>query len=237
MNIRNYIYVKKQRISRYLALSLSRNRSFTAMQLMLKTLRTNKMLPEKLVALDLFGFVGTTTTMDYAHLAQYLEVWEIDPYYAKHAKKNLPQAEVICGDSIKAIKTGLVRRTDYNFIVIDANVSSAFSDGSYESFGVFPYVLNYLADEAVIFVTLFSNIPEIIKLYGGSIAELDKGWIRARKEFFQLDDVINARGVDYLTAFERIIKEKKLELVHSQFINRNDSVGFGVFVIKRIAKI
>jgi hypothetical protein len=233
MNIKNYIYVKKQKLSRYLALKLARNRSFSAMQLMLKTLRTNKMLPEKLTALDLFGFIGTTTTMDYAPLTDYLEMWEIDPYYAKEAKKNLPNANVVCGDSINAIKTGLLHRKEYNFIVIDANVSSSFSDGSYESFGVFPHALNYIARQTVIFVTIFSNLKEFINLYGGSLEELDKNWIQARKDFFQLDNVVDARGIDYLKGFETRIKERNLELVQSQFINRNDCIGFGVFVVNK----
>lgn len=233
MNIRNFIYVKKQKVSRYLALKLARNRSFTAMQLMLKTLRTNKMLPQNLIALDLFGFIGTTTTMDYAHLAEYLEVWEIDPYYAKEAKRNLPHAEVVCGDSINAVKAGQLLRKEYNFIVIDANVSSAFSDGSYESFGVFPHVLNYIKTEAIIFVTIFSSLKEYSKLYGLSIEQLDKKWIKARQDFFQMEDVIDGSGIDYLKGFERIIKEKNINLLYSQFINRNDCIGFGVFVISK----
>jgi|688.fasta_scaffold62390_4 hypothetical protein len=233
MNIKLYLYVKKQKLSRYLALKLARNRSFSAMQLMLKTLRTNKMLPEKLIALDLFGFIGTTTTMDYAPLTEYLEMWEIDPYYAKEAKKNLPNANVVCGDSINAIKTGQLHRKEYNFIVIDANASSSFSDGSYESFGVFPHALNYIAQEAVIFVTIFSDLREITNLYGGSIEQLDPNWIKARKDFYQVENVIDARGIDYLKGFELIIKEKNIDLIHSQFINRNDSVGFGVFVVKK----
>lgn len=233
MTIKNFIYVKKQKLSRYLALKLSRNRSFTAMQLMLKTLRTNKMLPEKLIALDLFGFIGTTTTMDYENLTEYVELWEIDPYYAKEAKRNLPNANVVCGDSISAVKKGLLHKKEYNFIVIDANVSSAFADGSYESFGVFPHALNYIANEAVIFVTIFINLIEYTKYSGGLIEEIDKNWIQARKEFFKLDNVIDGRGIDYLNGFETIIKEKNLKLVHSQFINRNDYVGFGVFVINK----
>jgi len=189
------------------------------------------MLPEKLIALDLFAFVGTTTAMDYAHLTEHLEMWEINPYYAKEAKRNLPNAQVVCGDSINAIKTGLLRRKEYNFIVIDANVKSAFDDGSYESFGVFPYALNYIAKEAVIFVTIFTNLKETIKLYGGSLEHIDKDWIKARKDFFQIDNVIDGRGIDYLKAFERVIAKKNIALIHSQFINRNDSIGFGVFVV------
>lgn len=233
MKIKNYIYVKKQKLSRYLAIKLTRNRSFTAMQLMLKTLRINKMLPEKLVALDLFGFIGTTTTMDYAHLCDYLEMWEIDPYYAKVAKKNIPTANVVCGDSINAVKTGALLRKNYNFIVIDANVSSVFSDGSYESIGVFPHALNYAADKAVIFVTIFCNVVEMTKLYGGSKEQIDKNWLKARKEFFQIDNVVDASGIDYLKGFERVIAEKNFELTYSQFICRNDYIGFGVFVINK----
>ncbi len=89
------------------------------------------------------------------------------------------------------------------------------------------------AKEAVIFVTIFTNLKETVKLYGGSLEELDKDWIKARKDFFQLDNVIDGRGIDYLKAFERVIAEKNLALIHSQFINRNDSIGFGVFVVSK----
>jgi hypothetical protein len=233
MNLKLFIYVKKQKLSRYLALKLARNRAFSATQLMIKTLRTNKMLPEKLIALDLFGFIGTTTTMDYQHLAEYIEMWEIDPYYAKEAKKNIPKAHVVCGDSIKAVKEGNLLRKDYNFMVIDANVSSSFNDGSYESFGVFPHALNYLADKAVIFVTIFSNLKEYLNLYGDNIDKIDKNWIQARKNFYKMENVIDARGIDYLKGFEDIILQKNLKLEYSNFINRNDYVGFGVFVVSK----
>ena len=233
MNIKLFVYVKKKKLSRYLALKLSRNRAFSAMQLMLKTLQTNKMLPDKLIALDLFGFVGTTTTMDYAHLAEYLEMWEIDPYYAKEAKKNIPKAEVICGDSINAVKTGKLLRKNYNFIVLDANASSPFNDGSYECFGFFEHTLNYIADQTVIFVTIFSDLGKYLNLYGRALENVDKNWIQARKDFFQLDNVIDARGIDYLNAYERVIRQRNLEILYSQYINRNDYVGFGVFVVKK----
>jgi hypothetical protein len=233
MNLKQFIYVKKQKLSRYLALKLARNRAFSATQLMIKTLRTNKMLPEKLIALDLFGFIGTTTTMDYQHLAEYLEMWEINPYYAKEAKKNIPKAQVICGDSIKAVKEGNLLRKDYNFIMIDANISSSFNDGSYESFGIFPHALNYLANKSVIFVTIFSNLEEYLHLYGQSIDKVDKNWMQARKDFYKMENVIDARGIDYLKGFEDIILQKKLKLEYSNFINRNDYVGFGVFVVSK----
>jgi len=233
MNFRTLVYVKKQVLSRFLAKRISGNRTFTALQLILKTLRANKMLPERLVALELFGFIGTTGTMDYANLCDYLEMWEIDPYYAKHAEKNVPNAVVVCGDSINAIKTGKVLRKEYNFIVIDANSHSAFGDGNYESFGVFHHALNYIAKEAVILVAIFSDLNNLAKTYNTKVEDLDQNWIAARKEFFEMDNVINGRGIDYLKKYEKIVREKNIELIHSQFINRNDSVAFGVFVVKK----
>lgn len=233
MNLKTYAYVRKEKLSRYLATKLSRNRSFTAMQLMLKTLETNQMLPKKLIALDVFGFIGTSITMDFQHLAEYIEMWEIEPYYAKEAKKNVPIAKVVCGDSVKAAQTGAFLRKDYNFIVIDGNSIQPFGDGSYESFGVFPYVLNHIADHAVIFVTIYSNLKKTFELYGQSIEEADQKWLQARRDFYQMENIIDGKGIDYLKNFEKIITDKNLELVHSQFINRNDYVGFGVFVVKK----
>ena len=233
MDIRSFLYVKKQKLSRYLSLKLSRNRTFTAMQLMLKTLETNQMLPQKLIALELFGFIGTSTTMDYQDLAEYIEMWELNPYYAAEAKKNIPKATVVCGDSIKTIKEGEVLRKDYNFIVIDPNSASTFDDGSYESFGVFNHTLKYIADEAVIFVTIYSNLKKYASLYGNSVKDLDPKWINARKEFFQMENVIDGRGIDYLKAFDKIIIDNKMNVIFSQFLNRNECVGFGVFVIKK----
>lgn len=233
MNIKAFLYVKKEELSRYLAIKLSRNRASTAMQLMLNTLQANKMLPEKLIALELFGFIGTSVTMDYQHLAEYLEMWELNPFYAREAQKNIPKAKVVCGNSIDAIKFGKVLRKDYNFIVIDTNSASSFDDGSYESFGVFSHTLNYIANDAVIFVTIYSDLEKYSKLYGNTVDQIDKNWIKARKDFFQIENVINGRGIDYLKGFEREIRMKNIEIVQSQFISRNECVGFGVFVLKK----
>jgi hypothetical protein len=70
-------------------------------------------------------------------------------------------------------------------------------------------------------------------LYGQTVEQIDKDWIKARKEFFQLENVINGRGIDYIKGFEKIIVEKKMTVLYSQFISRNDCVGFGVFVVEK----
>lgn len=230
MKLKNFFYIKKEILSRKLALAFSRTRALTPLQLILKTLKCNNFLPERLVALELFGFIGTSTTLDYAQLTDYLEIWELNADFAKVAQKNIPQAKVICGNSVDAIKTGKVLRKDYNFIVIDTNSSSAYDDGSYESFSVFPNALNYIADNAVIIVTIYTELNNYTKHYK---RELNQNWIKARKDFFELENVINARGIDYLKGFEKQIILKNINIVQSQFFSRNDSVGFGVFVLKK----
>jgi hypothetical protein len=229
MKLKNYIYVKKEKFSRFLALKFSRNRSFTAMQFVLKTLQANKMLPEKLFALELFGFIGTSVAMDYQHLAEYLELWELNPGYAREAQKNIPMANVVCGNSIKAIKEGQLQRKEYNFIVIDPN-SNEFDDGSFESFSVFEPALKHLANEAVIVVTIYNNLKNFSKLYN---SEIDPNWISARKAFYSMDNVLDARGIDYLTSFENLIRKNNMKVEFSQFLSRNECVGFGIFVIKK----
>lgn len=231
MNFKKIYYVKKNKLSKWLAMKFSGNIAGTPMQLMLKTLTANQMLPKRLVALELFGFIGTSVTMDYEYLADYIEMWEIDPYYAKQAAKNIPKAKVVCGDSIKSIKDGGLFRNDYNFIVIDPNVFMSNYD-SYESIAVFNHALKYMAEEAVIFVGFVYNASKYIEKYGGIEDQLNK-WLKARKDFFEIENVINGRGIDYLRGFEGIIKTNNINLVFSQFISRNDYAGFGVFVLKK----
>ncbi|MBN8702787.1 MAG: hypothetical protein J0M08_06965 [Bacteroidetes bacterium] len=233
MSLKKYLYTKRQLFSRFFALKLSRERAFTALQLIIKTLQSNKYLPEKIIALEVFGFIGTSTSLDYAELTDYLELWEIDPYYAKQAQKINPNAKVICGDSVEAIANGKLLRDDYNFLVIDSNISSALNDGSYESFGVFENSLKYLAKKSVVIVTIYNNLEAFAKLYNTSVNQLDANWITARKTFYGLDNVINARGTDYLISFEKIIAKNNFQLIQSQFISRNNCVGFGVFVLDK----
>ncbi len=230
MIIKKLIYVRKSQFSKWLLSRIFKKRVGTAMQTMLQTLSANHMLPKNLIALELFGFIGTNATMDYAHLADYIEMWEIDPFFAKEAQKYIPKARVICGDSIKAISNGGLLRKDYNFIVIDPNVFM-HNYVSFESFGIFGHALKYVAKDTVIFVNIFNNVEEYIKKYGAN--ERIEDWIKARKEFFAIDNVVSARGIDYLKGFEKIIKAEKLDIVYSNFISRNEYVGFGVFVLKK----
>jgi hypothetical protein len=233
MEFKNFIYVKKQQLSRYLALKLSRNRAFTALQLVIKTLRSNHYLPKNIIALEVFGFIGTSTALDYADLTDYLEMWELDPYFAKKAQKLNPRAKVMCGDSMEALAQGKVLRRDYNFIVIDANISSASDSSCYESFGVFENSLNYLANEAIVIVTIYNNLEAFAANYNTTTDKLDPAWLKARKSFYQIDNVLTEKGINYLPAFEKILERKNFKVIYNNFISRNDSVGFGVFVVNK----
>lgn len=233
MSFRKFKYIQKQRLSRYLSGLFSNNRSFTALQTVIKTLRSNHLLPEKLIALEVFGFIGTSTSLDYAPFTEYLELWEYDPYYARYAQKINPKARVMCGDSINALAEGKVFRKDYNFIVIDPNIASGTESSGYESFTCFENALRYTSDQAVIIVTIYNDLRAFASYYNTIAEELDPSWITARKAFYGLQNVIDAPATDYLLAFEKIIQKNGYAMRYSQFISRNDSVGFGVFAIRR----
>ena len=91
----------------------------TSMDMVILTLKVYNIFPKPLIALDLFGMYGLWVTVDYAPYCDYLEMWEINPKYAKFAHRFLPKAVVNVGDSIKVVKAGQLQRRDYNFIVID----------------------------------------------------------------------------------------------------------------------
>lgn len=232
MSFQKFKYVTKQRLSRYLSSRFANNRSFTVLQTVIKTLKANHLLPETLIALEVFGFIGTSTSLDYAHLTEYLELWEYDPYYAKYAQKINPRATVMCGDSIAALAKGKVRRKDYNFVVIDPNIASGSESSGYESFTCFENALKYTADKAIVIVTIYNDLNAFASYYNTTADKLDANWMKARREFYGLENVVNAPGTDYLKAFEQIIKRNNKQIRYSQFFSRNDSVGFGVFAIE-----
>ena len=228
MSLKKWIYIKKQQLNRFLAVNLGRQRTQSTLQIIIKTLKANNYLPDKLIALEVFGFIGTSTAQDYIHLTAYFEIWELDPYYAKWAKKLNKSAIIMNGDSVEALKKGYMKRNDYNFVVIDPNI---YTGNSFESFDVFENTLKYIDREnCIIIVTIYNNIQILADMYCTKLQDFDP-WLKARSAFFNMNNVINARGDDYLDAFSKIIIQNKLEVISCSFLSRNDAVGFGVFVI------
>ena len=71
-------------------------------------------------------------------------MYEINPIYARYARKFIKNAVVVNADSVQAVRNGKLRRNDYTFVVID-NLFGCF--GKYcKHFDLFPNVLRYIKD-------------------------------------------------------------------------------------------
>ena len=206
----------------------------TPMDMALLILRAYKILPTPLIALDLFSRNGLGVTADFAPRCDYLEMWEINPKYAKFAKIFFPKAIVKIGDSIKATKEGKLLRKDYNFIVMD-NSLGIFDEtlGYCEHFNFFPEIFNYIDNKGAIFVmNVVTNVEEVI---GGqdSFTRLDN-WLKKRRNFYNKDANFRKTNPEEL---EEIYKNKftdwGIKTKKIFYIPRNSFVGFLIIVVEK----
>jgi len=207
----------------------------TPMDMVIMTLKIKELLPDPLIALDLFGMHGLWVTADYAPLCRHLDFWEINRQYAKFAQKYFShidfQAHV--GDSIDAVKTGNSSlRKDYNFIVIDCPFWSPFGAMYYEHFDLFPFIFDYIAMEGgvLVFTVLFN-----LKLHYNK-QEFSRTWIERRKEFYGLNEdgqAINLDIVTLMTAYKNRVPHHLFDLVDIFLVPRSLTVGHLVIALKR----
>ena len=142
--------IRKERIKRYF-IDYSRNigRLKTPMDIVLLWLKTNKYLPQRLVAVEPFGMHGLWHIRDYAGLCEYNEIFEIERDYYNFLVKSFPTFSCRMEDSIKAFQDRKLQRDKYNFIVID-NPYGIYGDNYCEHFDLFESALGYLDKSAVL---------------------------------------------------------------------------------------
>jgi hypothetical protein len=158
----------------------------TPMDMVILSLKAQQMLPAPITALDVFGRHGLLLTMDYADMCDYLELWEISPFYAKYAKKFIPKAAVKVGDSINAVREGLLSRKDYNFIVID-NWHGMLGSRYCEHFDLFPSIFNYIDKKAVIVINVIYDV-RLLRPNSPDEPSFDD-WMTRRNGFYGPGDV------------------------------------------------
>ena len=109
----------------YSKLSGEEKKLKTGMQSVLLLLRSKDLLPKKIRALEMFGMHGLWHTMDYVHLVEHLDIFELDKKFSDLSKKNLPKNKTnfFSEDSIKWISSS---NKTYNFIVADIPYSGTF---------------------------------------------------------------------------------------------------------------
>src|SRR5688500_10322437 len=94
-------------------------------------LKTSGYLQEKINALELFGMYGLYVTKHYAHLCEYVELWELEPTFAKFARKfSDKNVHVIEGDSVNAVRDQQIKGK-FNFLMIDNPLVSPYGPALY----------------------------------------------------------------------------------------------------------
>lgn len=150
--VRAYKQISKEFLTRKLVNIIRKNfkRFNTPLEQVFLDLKSELLLPQKIIALELFGRCGLSTTKDYYHLTDYLELYEIDPIYAKFAGIFFKKAKVITADSIEIVKKGRLLRNDYNLVVIDNPDIPLYNENKYcEHFDLFPYLLDKVANDVI----------------------------------------------------------------------------------------
>ena len=208
----------------------------TSMDMVILTLKVYNIFPKPLIALDLFGMYGLWVTVDYAPYCDYLEMWEINPKYAKFAHRFLPKAVVNVGDSIKVVKAGQLQRRDYNFIVIDNPIGGVFDErkGYCEHFDLFPEIFNYIENKRTILVmNSIIDVGKIIEKYPAISFQLDD-WLKRRKKFFNKDINVKKINPDILEEiYENKFKNWGVKVNRIFFIPRDPAIGFLVIEVEK----
>ena len=229
------LYIIKDIIKRKIIdLGRRSGRLKTPMDMVILSLKAYKLLPANLTALEVFGMHGLWITYDYANLCDYLELWEVNPMYAKYAKKFLPMATVRVGDSIEAANKGNLLRNDYNFVVIDNPISGPYNSEKYcEHFDLFPALLERIADKTVFIMNTVLDMEKIAIRYP-SLAFQE--WTIRRKKFYEIqnDDEVKKIQVETLVDIYRNKFNKwAVDVNYILFIPRDDCVGFLVVAVNK----
>lgn len=147
--------------------------------------------PDPLIALELFGGYGLRKTVDIALRCAHITHIDIHESLIHHARMTLPgdRTVFVCADSIQAVRSRVLPRTDYNFIHID-NDCGWFGDYC-ENFDLFPAVFECLGDRG----SLVFNVQLDVRAESP-----DAEWLLRRRTFFGLGDSGDATCVSYEVA-------------------------------------
>ncbi|MBL4654547.1 MAG: hypothetical protein JKY33_01825 [Bacteroidia bacterium] len=196
------------------------------------TLQAYDIIPENAIGLDLFGRHGLWHTWDLAEICNYIEMWEIDPFYANHAKKFIPKANVQTGDSIDAVKNSKLLRNDYNIILVD-NPNGPFANDQYcEHFDLFPDLLNHLTTKAVLIINLTNDVNAMNARDQYSSEFMDK-WLERRKGFYGKEMNNGESIVDYMDIYKQKFTEWNWKVNECFFSARHEFVGYLVLEIEK----
>ena len=128
--------------------------------------------------LDIFAREGDWQSFRLNNKVKSLEAWEINEEFIPNLKKNLPNANVYCRDSIQFINNNDYSKFD--LLVIDNGLNCYGQNKEYcEHFDFIKNIKNVVWQDSFIIFNVarkpfnYSNYPE---------------WIKRRNEFYQVED-------------------------------------------------
>lgn len=207
-------------------------RLFNVLKLNIFTLKQYQFWPKKLIALDAFCQTGLQWSRIFSDEAEYLEMWDIEPQAVKYAKKEFPQAIVMCGNSIDAIVNCKFGRKDFNFVILDTPVPYQYVDGSFEHFSFFEYLFNNIANDAVIIMNVISDISPILSKHPHSTEFIDN-WIKARGFFYNVNNGSLILPHIMIEIYREKVKKLGFDVNLITYNARNELVGMLTLVVSK----
>ncbi|MBL4716028.1 MAG: hypothetical protein JKX95_05285 [Bacteroidia bacterium] len=191
-------------------------------------------LPEKCIGLDLFAKYGLYQSSDFEEICDYFEMWEIDPEFARYAKKFFPKAEVQVGDSVDAVLNGKLLRKDYNLVLLDNPYGLYGNNSEYcEHFELFPPLLNYLDDKSVIAI----NVIYDIEVFENSQKRYNKlfnsDWEKRRNVFYNTNVPKRVPARFFLDFYQTKFTEWGWNVPNCFFTARQNFTGYVVVEIEK----
>lgn len=199
----------------------------TPMEKVLYKLNRKGIDVENLNALEVFGYIGTWHTLDYARIVKSLDVWEIDPECERFLRSNLPMADIKITNSFEEIKT-VARK--YNFIVVDNSMGIYGENGEYcEHFDLFPAIFRVMQDECVLVLNVIPKIEEKDRQQYPYLFNAEQ--LKRREQFYITNHPDNLSFQEMVNAYSKYAEQNGFR-VEWFFTQKRSSVYYLVIKLK-----
>lgn len=177
---------------------------------------------QDMVALDFFAREGDWQTKYYSSFVSKIHAWEIEEKFEEKLRKNLPNANIIIGDSFELAKT---QNQLFDIIVLD-NPQGCFGENQ-------KYCEHFEAIDVAI---------SLLKPLGGILIfnvktqpfdyESKLEWKQKRNTFYKVEDA-SFLSKDFLLEFyNNFFQNKNLKIEYSYFVERPQEQNLYAFVAK-----
>ena len=195
------------------------------------SLAMKNLLPDKLVALDLFGDHGLKTSLDYTPFCEKVDLWDINPLVCKIAKKIHKNNNIYVhqGDSILALQNGCINEK-YNLVLID-NPPGVYGQKTYcENFEIFPKVFDVLHTDSILILNVFLDLQKYCDNHG---MKIPSEWLQKRKIFFQKEDVSRIAPYEMIQLYMNKVPDDDFTISDAFLIPRSPELPWLVMCLKR----